>query len=144
MSFESSKCSTLIKNVGKRMVFHFITIPYTEIYVQFYKSIMNNNLHIFHKTEMDFFFLQFGLRVQPEWQIVLLQISEDDDDKMIYKFFADHQIMLRERTIPLSIFRRPYLLLALDEQIRGCINSIAFKQETVTLQYIIHSRFESV
>ena len=55
MSFESSKCSTLIKNVGKRMVFHFITIPYTEIYVQFYKSIMNNNLHIFHKTEMDFF-----------------------------------------------------------------------------------------
>ena len=38
------------------MVFHFITIPYTEIYVQFYKSIMNNNLHIFHKTEMDFFF----------------------------------------------------------------------------------------
>ena len=143
MSFESSKCSTLIKNVGKRMVFHFITIPYTEIYVQFYKSIMNNNLHIFHKTEMDFF-LQFGLRMQPEWQIVLLQISEDDDDKMIYKFFADHQIMLRERTIPLSIFRRPYLLLALDEQIRGCINSIAFKQETVTLQYIIHSRFESV
>ena len=143
MRFESSKCSTLIKDVGKRMVFHFITIPYTEIYVQFYKSIMNNNLHIFHKTEMDFF-LQFGLRVQPEWQIVLLQISEDDDDKMIYKFFADHQIMLRERTIPLSIFRRPYLLLALDEQIRGCINSIAFKQETVTLQYIIHSRFESV